>query len=391
MKALGMYIFGGSQTIGHLLEGWKIDTILEMTENMKEANSYHFVKNYPEIDVKLPSEYSEDKAYIKSLKDQKYDLLFANPPCSGLSQINKHASADNKTNRHLYNVFTMIKNVEPKTFLIENAPTLTTTGFPILKVMSRELGNKYFILILNDLAGNHGVAMHRRRTLVVGFNKEYFKGIPKINSNKRDSVNVKDILAKIDYKFNKEYAEGVDENLFKYYNQIPANKSLYGSLADTVEDTSTLDDTIQKPVQKLKDKISRNEGIWDKSPWRSGEDSKFPSMTSLTRIVHPTEDRELYIREYAAIMGYPNDFVFYPEECSTPTVQCIAQGVPVNFIRYISREIMDSFKAKDFYDGEIIYINQTNVDNLKIAVYESIEQFCKADNIHSTEITLKNN
>ena len=29
MKAIGMYIFGGSQTIGHLLEGWKINTILE--------------------------------------------------------------------------------------------------------------------------------------------------------------------------------------------------------------------------------------------------------------------------------------------------------------------------------------------------------------------------
>ena len=42
MKAIGMYIFGGSQTIGHLLEGWKIDTILEMTDNMIENNAYHF-------------------------------------------------------------------------------------------------------------------------------------------------------------------------------------------------------------------------------------------------------------------------------------------------------------------------------------------------------------
>ena len=36
MKALGMYIFGGSQTIGHMLEGWEVDTVLEMTDEMME-------------------------------------------------------------------------------------------------------------------------------------------------------------------------------------------------------------------------------------------------------------------------------------------------------------------------------------------------------------------
>ena len=46
MKAIGMHIFCGSQTIGHLLEGWKIDTVLEISEDMPNQNAYHFIKNY---------------------------------------------------------------------------------------------------------------------------------------------------------------------------------------------------------------------------------------------------------------------------------------------------------------------------------------------------------
>lgn len=388
MKALGMYIFGGSQTIGHLLEGWEIDTVLEMTDSMNLQNSYHFIKNYPNISVKLPGEYEENEDYIEQLKNTKYDLLFSNPPCSGLSQINRNASVDNKANVYLYNVIDMIDTIKPKTFLIENAPTLTTTGFPILKYLNKKLNDSYFVLILNDLAGNHNVAMHRRRTLVVGFNKEYFKGIPKL-AIENEQISVKDVLNSIDYTYNKEYIKEVNEELFKYYSQVPENCSLYSALADQIDDTSVLHESLKKPVQKVKDKLSRNENIWDKSPWKSGIDSKFPSMTSLTRIIHPIENRELYIREYASIMGYPNDFIFYPDECITPTVQCIAQGVPVNFIRYISREIMRSFDYDEFYDGEIIYINQTNPKNLKIAAYKTLQDFCNADNIHCMEINLK--
>ena len=53
IKAIGCFIFGGSQTIGHLKAGWNVDRVLEMTENMKEINSAHFVKNYPDIPIIL--------------------------------------------------------------------------------------------------------------------------------------------------------------------------------------------------------------------------------------------------------------------------------------------------------------------------------------------------
>ena len=378
MKAIGMYIFGGSQTIGHLLEGWKIDTILEMTEDMPNQNSYHFIKNYPNIKVKKPSEYENNDEYLTKLKNTKYDLLFANPPCSGLSSINRNASADSKINIYLYKVIEMVKTIEPKVFFIENAPTLTSLGLLILKDMTKRLPN-YRFLIINDCAKNHGVSMHRRRTFIIGFNRDYFSQIPVINDETTKEVTSGEILKDIDYTYNKEFLVDSEQDLFKLYDQIKPGDSIFRTYAENECDIDTLPDKIKTSVKTMRTRLENGQNAWDKSPCRMSVDSKFPSFTSMTRLIHPTENRDLYLREYAHIMGYPDDFIFYPE-CKTNPMQCIAQGVPVNFIRYISKEIMQSFKAKEFLDGDIVYINQTNPNNIKMCSYTN-EEFLDANSI----------
>lgn len=378
MNAIGMYIFCGSQTIGHLLEGWSIDTILEMTEEMVDQNAYHFIKNYPDIQVKKPSEFMNNDKYLEELKSKNYDLLYSNPPCSGLSLINRNANVNNKVNGHIYEVFDMVDKIKPKTFLIENAPTLTTTGLPILQSMTKRLPDYRFVII-NDLAGNHNVAMCRRRTLVVGFNKKYFNKIPVIHSNSQPFCSIRDVLETVDYTYNKEFTLETDQSMFKYYKYIKPESSFLLAMAEN--NVQGLPENKAKEVEKIKYKLEHNERIWDKSPWRPAIDNRVPSLASVVKIAHPTENRDLYIREYAALMGYPNDFIFYPE-CKTPQIQCISQGVPVNFIRYISSEIKNSFTTKEFVDGSVMYINQANPKNIRSKVYNTVEEFLDASTIY---------
>ena len=102
LKACGAYIFGGSQSLGHLQCGFKINTILEMTEDMIENNSYHFVKNYKDsIKVYRPSEWNNE-SFLNNLYKEKYDLFFANNPCSGLSTINKNANINQPVNNRFF-------------------------------------------------------------------------------------------------------------------------------------------------------------------------------------------------------------------------------------------------------------------------------------------------
>ena len=381
MKAIGMYIFCGSQTIGHLLEGWDIDTILEISDEMPNQNAYHFIKNYPNISVKTPSEYKNNDTYLKQLKDNNYDLLFANPPCSGLSTINRNANVNSKTNNYIYDVMDMVNTIRPKVFLIENAPTLTSTGLPILKKIAATLLDYNFIII-NDKAGNHNVAMSRRRTFVIGFYKKYFYKLPIISCDAEPDTGIMNVLSSTDLTYNKEFVSDSLTDCFKYYNLVKPGDSFFRAMARN--EVSDLPEKIQKEVEKIIYKQNNNLNIWDKSPYRPAPNEKAPSLASVIRIIHPIEDRDLYIREYAALMGYPDDFIFYPNECKTETIQCIAQGVPVNFIRYISKQIMNSFNTSKFIDGKVIYLNQTSYKDIKTKVYSNIESFQDTNTIYNT-------
>ena len=382
-KAIGMYIFGGSATIAHLQCGWNIDKILEMTDDMIYNNSYHFVRNYPNISIKNPSEWNND-AFLNELKSEQYDLLFTNNPCSGLSRINRNANVDQKANNRFYEVFNVVDIIKPKVFLMENAPSLVTIGTPILQDMIKQLGNNYKFSIIRDEAGNHGVPMKRCRTLVIGWNKEYFNNIPIINMKKQNKVTIRDVFNKIDYNNGNNLSEVIDDNwsyLKKYYKYVKTDSSVLRMCAERYIDIAPLLNKNQKnAVLTAKNKLSNNQNIWDKSPYRLNFDKRCGSMTSLTRFIHPTEDRDLYVREYAAIMGYPESFKFY-EGCNCNEVQCVAQGVPVNFIKYISNEIIRILNTNYKYmDGEIIYQNHISKD---YRLFNNINDFLVLPNLHN--------
>ena len=389
MEALGMYIFGGSQALGHMKAGWNVDRILEISDEMLEQNSYHFIRNYPDIPVVKLSEWNNNE-YIESLKC-KYDLLFGNPPCSGLSSINRNASVNNDINKHIYEVADMIDRIEPKSFLIENAPTLIARGLPILKDISKKLSNKYRITIITDLAGNHNVPMFRKRTLVVGWNRNYFESMPIINCVVNNDYTVGKALSgltgdspdmvKID--LNDKY------DFSRFYSLVKPGDPVVKTLCENYESIKDkLSEDEKVLVLRTKEKYDKGGSVWDKSPLRLDLNGRAPSITSVNRYIHPTENRDIYVRECARLMGYPDSFKFY-NGSKVSTIQCVAQGVPVNFIKYISSEIMSQFKNKVYYkeDCDIMYIDQSSGIQ-KITTF-SIDDFVKCENIHKNDHTME--
>jgi Site-specific DNA methylase len=98
------------------------------------------------------------------------------------------------------------------------------------------------------------------------------------------------------------------------------------------------DSTYYRHVARCRDKLAAGGRVWNKDPERQHEDDQAPSLSSVAEFIHPTLDRAYTIREYARLMGYPDDFQFYPNG-KTSIVQCIAQGVPARFVEYIATEI----------------------------------------------------
>ena len=157
----------------------------------------------------------------------------------------------------------------------------------------------------------------------------------------------------------------------RYYDLVNQGDTIVKTLCynlDKVRDTLTEDEL--SLILRTKEKYDKGGSVWDKSPLRLEKNGFAPSITSVNRYIHPTENRDIYIRECARLMGYPDDFIFY-EGSGVSIIQAVAQGVPVNFIRYISKEIQKQFNTKVYYkdDCDIMYINQSS-GKQKVIIYK---------------------
>jgi DNA (cytosine-5)-methyltransferase 1 len=372
-----MYIFCGSQTIGMLQSGMDVDRILEISDDMPKKNSCHFIKNYPDIPVIIPSVW-DNEDYLNELKKEQYDLLFANNPCSGLSLINKNAGANQPANKYFYDVFNAINTIQPKMFLIENAPTLVTKGLPILKDMTNILKD-YNFTIVRDYAGNHNVCMKRLRTLVVGYKREMFNGTLLLHMNKQPKTTVKDVIGDLyDVPLNGIDSHYVEfnhdwDNLVNKYEHVKTGQTVLKACIENIDlFKDSMNESQIKEAGVRKAKLESGHNIWDKTPHRVDEDDHCGSISSVANYIHPKLNRDFTIREYARLMGYPDDFKFYPEECEISTIQSIAQGVPVNFIKYIANEIKEAYNGNRItQNGRVCF--QHNTAN-KYNIYDDINE-----------------
>lgn len=369
MNAIGMYIFGGSQAIAVMNSGYTVDRILEISDDILEKNSYHFHKNYPNIDIVLPSKWKHND-YVNNLSNMEYDLLFANNPCSGLSRINTSASVDNDINKYFYDVINNIDIIKPKRFLMENAPTLVNIGLPILKDIIDKLGPNYYINIMNDNAGNHNVPMIRPRTIITGYRKDLYKGVPLYNTDKQPMTTIKDVIGDL---YDNNYAKTINntgdfiihyaESLIPYYDKVKPRESVMDMLVKNPQYDNDLPFDWQRDrLKHFREKLSMGKGYWDKFPKRLDENYTAPSLTSASLFIHPIYNRDLSVREYARLIGYPDDFKFYTEDdgCKISPIQCCAQGVPVNFIKYVLNQMSLVNKGDAIIFDNINFLYQKN-------------------------------
>lgn len=347
MRGITIFNYGGSGTIGLMNAGFEVPLVLEIDKPMiEEGAAMHFINNYPDIKV-LPPEDWNNEEYLELMKNENWDTIIGWPPCSGLSMINRNASADNAINHYMYDWANAIKEIRPKTFIMENAPTLVTKGKPILNDIIAKLNQYYRFTIIRDYAGNHNCCMRRLRTMLVGWRRDIFKTIPVIQQN-AVKTNVSEVLNKIDK--NSPNMTLVPERTCQDLDWvIPDIKEPISIVTHICRNYKQYEDKLsdkrKKAIANTLQKIREDKGYFDKSPNKLKEGGLSPSLASVTELIHPTENRPLYIREYAAIMGYPDNFEFV-DNCKAPYIQSIAQGVPANFIEWIAREVKSKLEAE---------------------------------------------
>lgn len=357
LKAVNAFIFAGSFSIGTMEAGFDLQKVLEISNSQLAENAFFFKKNVKDVPVISPDEW-ENEEYLSSLKNDDISLMCCNCPCSSLSQINRNASVDGKNNVHFYRLFNVFKHVQPKVFIIENAPTLIKLGYPILKDMMHSLSSLYKFTVVRDFAGNHCVPMSRQRTLVFGWRNDVFKSIPVVKQDLHAHMTVKDTLNDIINEVTDGFKSTTSDDIRDLYKYAVPGYSLMSGLAIRWlknEDgfCAMLESRLEgshhlREVKRIAGKMSSKKNCWDKSPYKLVLDERFPSFTSVSEYLHPLQDRMLSINELKRIMNYPSwyDFTDEHNECKIPVAQAMAQGVPVNFGKYAAMQARNALEGK---------------------------------------------
>lgn len=397
IKALGFMIFAGSASIGVMNNGVKPSKILEISDEIVDDNAMHFIHNYPEIPVVTPSTW-ENAEYLEGLKNEQFDLFYGNPPCSGLSLSRIGASADNEVNCHMYRYFDTVEAVQPKAFILENAPTLLTIGKPILERAMKQLSHLYNFSVVRDYGKMHGVAMGRQRTFFIGWRKDVFDTIPHIDKRYQEPTSVKDIIGDL---YDVPLGELSNHTLIpnrpyasfdRFFEHLPLNPEKRQTICWTIVDKyeQFVDQLTEKEIKSLKNQLykqPRGLGYWDKSPQRPHPDGLAPSMTGYVGFVHPLHNRQFTIREYARLMGFPDSFEFLETK---DIVRHMAQGVPVKYFEYISGVVIDKLEEvkqgkqpvtlQEFEDTNVVFQQNYKDKHVEFTVPEFVEAL-KVDDV----------
>jgi len=282
MKAGGIY-GGAGGLLGARQAGFDI------VYNCEPRGFVHvdtFLKNF--YDTKYSTYFFRE---IREAREEYVDLLIGQPPCKRFSSL-----AVRKKNRELFSLeefepYYFFKEVlyrKPKFFILENLSAIlkhikvNRHGIVITDGYGNDTELQLFNynLIIHRLnAKDFGVPQNRERVFIIGSRVAEFSYRPntvKLNKNLWDVISKYSSDKSI--KYNNNEISNHSKRRIEGFSKLKFGESYYGT---------------QNNMRLNPEKVS-------------------PTITThRTQYVHPFEPRTLTARECAALMGYPDDFIFY--------------------------------------------------------------------------------
>lgn len=289
--------------------------------------------NYPGIEL-----YEDDIRELKGkelLRDRECDVLVGGPPCQGFSTIGKRLEKDPR-NELVFEFIRMVKEIQPKFFIMENVKGLLSANKGIMKKLLinefREIG--YANTISQVLcASDYDVPQNRQRVFFFGVRDDVriqseLQFPPKSQKQPTVGEAIMDLLGK-ENTISNHIPMNHNEIVVKRIKCIPEGGGIpkeglpddvaYGSRSDYRENRLKNFSHVYKRLDRKKPATTMVPGH-----------NAFP--------LHPVADRSLTVREAARIQTFPDDVIF----CGNRQEQCIQVGnaVPVKLAEHLARNVI---------------------------------------------------
>ena len=327
------------------------------------------------------TQYGKHKGLLKIIKNKEIDFIIGGPPCQAYSVAGRVRDKKNMKDDYRNYLFeyylNIVSRIKPKLFVFENVPGMLSAmpdGTPIIDLIKRDIEAKGYEII-DDIkkyavldASDYNVPQTRKRVILIGLNKEYFKNkniqkellkfytkiLPKYKGKKKITVEeaISDLPKCIPTFQNKKPSHIVQNS------NISWHKPRYHGLRDVKIFKMLAEDLETGNNKYIDSKVLKD--IYNKATGSNTNVHKYhvlrknePSTTILAhlhkdglRFIHydSTQARSITVREAARLQTFDDDFDFIGSQGDA--YKMIGNAVPVKFASAIANAIYEFMKEE---------------------------------------------
>lgn len=298
---------------------------------------------------------------------KQVDVVFATPPCQGMSTAN-YKKTDNEQIRNslVVQAIKLVSQIQPKIFIFENVRAFMKTictdtdgnDKPISESIYSNLADRYNIFHRVINFKDYGVPSSRPRTIVIGTSKEFLNLSPlSLFPSRHKEIKLREAigdLAPLDY------GQRDKEDFLHFARQFPIEQLEW--IKNTKEGQSSFDQPLEfQPghYDKHGNKVV-NKGAYMGNKYRRLTWDKVCScihtrndVLSSQDTIHPSDNRVLSIRELMRVMTIPTTFHWtdYDDSVTIDNAddylkanelnirRCIGEAVPTQIMRSVSSKV----------------------------------------------------
>jgi len=351
-KAIDLFAGAGGLSLGFEMAGF--DVLLAVEYDSSIADAYKLNHPYTKVIAKDIKKLSIKKTFSEYIG--KIDIVFGGPPCQGFSQKGQRRIMDDERN-YLFKYFVMVvKFLKPSYFVMENVPTILTTGQCRFKKEIEAQFKKYeYNLEMGVLnAADYGVPQSRRRAVIIGKLRGASVRLPKA-LNRR--VTIWNAISDLSYLNSGEGAE-VSKYRFQPKNEYQKKmrkgcRILYNHIA-TKHSALAIKRLKMIPPNRGKEVLPKEHltksiysGTWTrmiKNEISVTITTRFDTPSS-GKFTHPYLHRAITVREAARIQSFPDNFHFIGTKGSQ--MKQVGNAVPPLLAYALAKCIKNDMKSKE--------------------------------------------
>lgn len=237
---------------------------------------------------------------------QRLDLLTGGPPCQGFSRQRRGADVDPR-NDLVFEFERLVREVQPRSFLMENvAAILAPRGaaiFSELVTRFQRLGYRVHYAVLD--AADYGVPQHRKRMFMVGFHPSVTQAF-EFPAAEMPMRTVRQAFAGLGPPAAQGAIPNHDPDNISDLNRLRISHVPEGGGRDDIPTSLRL------ACHAVSTAKAGHRGVYGRLWWDRPAGTITTKCNSFTRgrFAHPTENRNITMREAARLQSFPDDFSF---------------------------------------------------------------------------------